>query len=543
MGTPMHQLPLRTPERRVPQSLIPAAPESAPLALPPGESPETPVFFSHLSGHGLRAYVRLVQILWAAALFALPLLIERFRHQNPAQLPTWRLRTAHRLLRLLPASAPRAETLLRRHARRLTQRLVTLGPTFIKVGQMLSTRTDLLPLVYTQELSVLQDSVPPFSNELAWARMREEFGAEPRSLFLSIDSRPLAAASLGQVYRARLKTGEEVVIKVQRPNLDEILRLDLTILRFVAAFLERHPDWIKGADWTGVVEEFGRMIFEETDYEKEIENAEQFRRNFAGWRSNLHIPKIYPELSSRRIITMEYIAGVKLTDVERLRQAGVDPGEKLRFLIRTYLKQLLEDGFFHADPHPGNLRIMEDGRLAFFDFGMVGQITDDMRAGMLDAFFHILDRDLAGLVGDAIALGFLRPGYDVTEFRAATQGVFEKYRGMKLAQLRFQELNAAVADTLFQYPFRIPGNFTFVIRALSTLEGMGLTLEPEFSLFDAARPHAKEFMLRRATAHLRDQVIGKLVRGEATDIAWEKIWNVARLAYRTYFKKSPQKPQ
>jgi predicted unusual protein kinase regulating ubiquinone biosynthesis (AarF/ABC1/UbiB family) len=238
---------------------------------------------------------------------------------------------------------------------------------------------------------------------------------------------------------------------------------------------------------------------------------------------------------------MEYIAGVKLTDVERLRQAGFDPGEKMRFLIRTYLKQLLEDGFFHADPHPGNLRIMEDGRLAFFDFGMVGQITDDMRAGMLDAFFHILDRDLAGLVGDAIALGFLRPGYDVNEFRAATQGVFEKYRGMKLAQLRFQELNAAVADTLFQYPFRIPGNFTFVIRALSTLEGMGLTMEPEFSLFDAARPHAKEFMLRRATAHLRDQVIGRLVRGEATDIAWEKIWNVARLAYRTYFKKSPQK--
>ncbi len=500
--------------------------------------PPEPALFDHLRGHGWRAYRRFFQILFAALQFAVPILMGKFLERDRAALSNWRQRLAHRLATFLFKKRISADSKsLRRQAIRLRETMVRLGPTFIKIGQMLSTRNDLLPLEYTQELTSLQDEVPPFDNDLAWARIREELGGEPRDLFLSIERRPLAAASLGQVYRARLKDGAEVVVKVQRPNLPDIIRLDMTVLRTLAAYVERRPGLLKAADWPSVVEEFGAMLMEETDYEKEIENAERFRENFAMWRRDIHIPKIYPELSSRRVITMEYVAGVKPTDLESLRRAGFDPAQKMTMLVRTYLKQLLEDGFFHADPHPGNLRIMEDGKLAFFDFGMVGQITEEMRVGMLDAFFHVTDRDMVGLVGDAIALGFLQPGYDADEFRAATQAIFEKYKGRKLSQLTFSELNETVAETLYNYPFRIPGSFTFVVRALMTLEGMGLMVDPNFNLFDTARPHAKEFLLKRATAHLRDQVIGKLLRGEEVKVGWEKIWNVARLAYRTYIKK------
>ncbi len=530
---------VRTISPEVPR--LPAGELSAGLpAVVPPEPVGEPVVFAHLRGHGWRAYYRFFQIVSAAAVFAFPILIRKFIETDPARLPNRRRRFAHRLATLFFKNriGPEA-TSYRRQAARLRETMVRLGPTFIKIGQMLSIRGDLLPFEYTQELTALQDEVPPFSNDVAWARIREELGDEPRNLFLSIERRPLAAASLGQVYRARLKDGTEVVVKVQRPNLPEIIRLDMTVLRTLAAFVERQKGWVKAADWPSVVEEFGWMLMEETDYEKEIENAERFRENFAMWRKDIHIPRIFPELSSRRVITMEYVAGVKPTDIEKLKKAGFDPQQKMTLLVRTYLKQLLEDGFFHADPHPGNLRIMEDGRLAFFDFGMVGQITEEMRVGMLDAFFHVTDRDLVGLVGDAIALGFLQPGYDLVEFQAATQAIFLKYKGRKLSQLTFSELNETVSETLYNFPFRIPGSFTFVVRALMTLEGMGTLTDPQFNLFDTAKPHAKEFLLKRATAHLRDQVIGKLLRGEEVKVGWEKIWNVARLAYRTYFKKPP----
>ncbi len=482
-----------------------------------------------------RARARLLRILWLVLWLALPYALRSLDTARGARRLRW-------LRRRLWASAETADAFHAIQAERLRAAFVKLGPTFIKVGQMLSTRTDLLPLPYVQALAALQDAVPPFPTEAAWQRIAEELRQPPQALFRRLEPRPLAAASLGQVHRAQLPDGTEVVVKIQRPNLAELIRLDFQILRVVAACLERRPSWlagVKGADWSGIVAEFEAMLGEEMDYEREMENAAQFRRNFAGWQQEIYLPRIYPELSSRHVITMEYIAGVKPTDAERLRAAGFDPMEKMTLLVRAYLKQLLEDGFFHADPHPGNLRIMADGRLAFFDFGMVGRITEEMRLGLLDAFFHITDRDLMGLVGDAIALGFLQPGYDPAAFRKAAEDILAQYKGKKLSQLTFSELNATVSNMLYEHPFRIPGSFTFVVRALMTLEGMGQSLSPCFRLFEVARPHAKEFLLKRATAHVRDQVIGKLLRGEEVKVEWEKLWNVARLAYRTYFKRQP----
>jgi predicted unusual protein kinase regulating ubiquinone biosynthesis (AarF/ABC1/UbiB family) len=483
---------------------------------------------------------RLLYILWLSLSFVLPYVI-RSLHAEQAHLPWWK-RTFCRWLRYFKAVQATETDFHAGQAERLCGTFIKLGPTFIKIGQMLSTRTDLLPLTYAQALTVLQDEVPPFPTEVAWQRITEELGQPPQALFRRIEPRPLAAASLGQVHRAQLPDGTEVVVKIQRPNLADIIRTDFQILRVVAAYLERRPVWlagVKGADWSSIVAEFEAMLGEEMDYEREMENAAQFRRNFATWQQEVYLPRIYPELSSRHIITMEYIPGVKPTDTERLRAAGFDPMQKITLLVRTYLKQLLEDGFFHADPHPGNLRIMADGRLAFFDFGMVGRITDEMRMGLLDAFFHITDRDLIGLVGDAIALGFLQPGYDPVAFQEAAKSILAKYQGKKLSQLTFSELNATVSTALYNYPFRIPGSFTFIVRALMTLEGMGQSLDPNFRLFEVARPHAKEFLLKRATAHVRDQLLAKLLRGEEVHIGWEKIWNVARLAYRTYFNPPP----
>lgn len=507
--------------------------------------PDAAPYWAAVREIGWPAYKRLWQLFRVMFGFTFPLWVEWFSVQDRTALPRWWQRLAHRWTvwyanrRLSIKDPAHRET---QRAQTLREDLTALGPTFIKIGQTLATRPDLLPLAYIKELSLLQDEVPCFPNELAWARIREDLGRAPHELFLSIDSDPLAAASLGQVYRARLKSGEEVVIKIQRPNLEEILHLDLTVLRYVAAVLERYPEWIQGIDWLGVVDEFDRMIHEETDYEKEIENAERFRQNFADWKDTVYVPRIYPELSSRRIITMEYIGGLKLTDLEGLKAAGHQPIEIIRLLTRTYLKQLLEDGFFHADPHPGNLRMMPNGRLAFFDFGMVGQITDEMRSGMIDAFFHIVERDIVGIVGDAIALGFLRPGFDPEEFRPVVESIFSRYVGVKIGMIRFQDLMAAVADTIYSFPFYIPANFTFIIRALTTIEGIGLLVEPKFSFFDAARPHAKEFMLKRESAHLRNQILGKLIRGEEGNIAWNKVWNLVKLAYRHYFKKAPSNP-
>lgn len=483
----------------------------------------------------------MLRILRLGLWLLLPYVIRSLAADGGASAVWWR-RGLRRLLHRSTSAQATEAAFHAGQAERLCAAFIVLGPTFIKIGQMLSTRTDLLPLTYAQALTVLQDEVPPFPTEVAWQRITEELGQPPQALFRRIEPRPLAAASLGQVHRAQLPDGTEVVVKIQRPNLADIIRLDFQILRVVAAYLERRPTWlagVKGADWSGIVAEFETMLGEEMDYEREMENAARFRRNFANWQQEVYLPRIYPELSSRHVITMEYIAGVKPTDAERLRAAGFDPMQKMTLLVRTYLKQLLEDGFFHADPHPGNLRIMADGRLAFFDFGMVGRITDEMRMGLLDAFFHITDRDLMGLVGDAIALGFLQPGYDPAAFQEAAQGILAQYKGKKTVPT---DLFRTQCDR-FEYALRLslPHSRQLHLRGtgpddarrhgpesrpqLSPVRGgapprQGIPAQARYG--SRPRPGARQAAARRGSPHR----VGK-------------IWNVARLAYRTYFKPRP----
>ena len=415
----------------------------------------------------------------------------------------------------------------------LKEKLIELGPTFIKIGQSMGTRADLLPLPFVRELGTLVDQVPPFPNDVAFARIEHDLGRKINEVYAEFDLEPVAAASLGQVYRARLKTGEEVAVKVQRPNLEATIKGDIVILKKVAKFAERFPQLNENADWTGMLREFDTTIHEEMDYAAEGHNAERFRQNFRNWK-NIHVPTIYWDFTTSKVLTMEFIHGTKVTDLERQAQLDISSAKVNRLLIKTYLKQLLEDGFFHADPHPGNLLIMPDGRLAFFDFGMVGRITPELQAKMIDAFFHVVGKDPGGIAEDLIELDFLKPGTDPRSIRPVVERMFSFHFDLKLKDVNFKELTYDLADVMYDYPFRLPSNFTYIMRALMTLEGIGIVTDPEFNFFETAKPYAKEFMLKREGRDFRKLFVNKLMgRDPDGKIDWDRTWKLAKMAIKT----------
>jgi predicted unusual protein kinase regulating ubiquinone biosynthesis (AarF/ABC1/UbiB family) len=417
----------------------------------------------------------------------------------------------------------------------LKEKLIDLGPTFIKIGQSMGTRADLLPLPFVKSLGELQDQVPPFPNEIAFARIEKDLGKKISEVYAEFDIEPIAAASLGQVYRAKLFTGEEVAVKVQRPNLAGIIKGDIEILRKVANFAERFPSLNENADWAGMLREFDETIHEEMDYAAEGRNAERFHESFKDW-TNVHVPKIFWHATSEKVLTMEFIHGTKVVELEALRARNISPEKVNRLLIRTYLKQLLEDGFFHADPHPGNLLVMPDGRLAFFDFGMVGRITPQLQSKMIDAFFHVVGKDPAGIAQDLIDLDFLKPGTDESVVRPVVEKMFQFHLNLKLKEVNFKELTYDLADVMYDYPFRLPSNFTYIMRALMTLEGIGIITDPEFNFFETAKPYAKEFMLRREGKDLRKLLTDKLLGRDADGkIDWDRSWKLAKMAFKTVF--------
>jgi len=421
----------------------------------------------------------------------------------------------------------------------LRESLISLGPTFIKIGQALGTRADLLPLEYVKELAKLQDQVPAFPTAEAFAIVESELGRSLHELYKEIDAEPIAAASLGQVYRARLHTGEEVAVKVQRPNLQSTISFDVAILfRLVKLTNRFFPKANENADWEGMLREFHATIFEEMDYVREGRNADRFRYNFRTWRA-IRVPKIHWSHTNTRVLTLDFIRGTKVVDLEGLRANRISPVKVNRMLIRTYLKQLLEDGFFHADPHPGNLLVMDSGHLAFFDFGMVGRITPKLQTQMIDAFFHVVGRDVKGLGQDIINLNFLKPGVDPETVRPVVESLFTHYLNLKLGEVNFKELTYDLAEVIYEYPFRLPSNFTYIMRALMTLEGIGVVTDPGFSFFETAKPFAKEFMLRREGKAFRKLILDKLTGRENGDsqIAWSRVWKLTKMAAKMYLER------
>lgn len=516
-----------------------------------------------LKGRGLRGWLHLARVARVLGLFTLYLFLDtydvradfnrrsttRLREEMPqaffASLKT-RLKLflsfacdkIIRLVRLIVfrgrEGSENKKARLEKQAAWLSRSLISLGPTFIKIGQALGTRADLLPLAYVKELSTLQDQVPAFPTAEAFARIETELGRSLHECYAEIDSEPVASASLGQVYRARLQSGEEVAVKVQRPELEQTIRFDVAILYRIVKFINRFfPKANENADWEGMLREFYATIFEEMDYVKEGRNADRFRHNFRTWRV-VRVPKIYWSHTSRRVLTLEFIRGTKVTDIEGLRTRRISAVKVNRLLVRTYLKQLLEDGFFHADPHPGNLLVMDSGHLAFFDFGMVGRITPKLQSQMIDAFFHVVGRDVHGLGQDMINLNFLKPGVDPETIRPVVESLFTLYLNLKLGEVKFKELSYDLAEVIYEYPFRLPANFTYVMRALMTLEGIGIVTDPGFGFFETAKPYAREFMLRREGKVFRKLIFDKITGREDGNgsIEWSRVWKLTKMAAR-----------
>ncbi|MFN3926423.1 MAG: ABC1 kinase family protein [Pseudanabaenaceae cyanobacterium] len=375
----------------------------------------------------------------------------------------------------------------------LREALLELGPTFIKIGQFLSTRADILPTESVEELSKLQDRVPAFS----FAKVREiittDLGKPPEVLFQHLEPEPLAAASLGQVHKAVLPTGEQVVVKVQRPGLLKLFAIDLEIVRRLAQYFQNHPKYGKGRDWVGIYEECRRILYEEADYLNEGRNADTFRRNFRD-NPQIIVPRIYWRYTSRRVLTLEYLPGIKISDYETLRSAGIDCKQVARTGAECYLQQLLRHGFFHADPHPGNLAVTPTGNLIFYDFGMMGQIKPVTREKLLKALFGIARKDGDEVLTALVELGAVKLTGDPTPLRRSIQFMLDNFVGQPFEKQSFAAISDDLFEIAYEQPFRFPATFTFVVRALSTLEGLGKGLDPDFNLMEIAKPYTLELM-------------------------------------------------
>ncbi|MGC8713176.1 MAG: ABC1 kinase family protein, partial [Leptodesmis sp.] len=371
--------------------------------------------------------------------------------------------------------------------------LLDLGPTFIKVGQLFSTRADLFPVEYVEELSKLQDKVPAFSYEQVRTIIEQDLGKPIQVLYRNFDPIPIAAASLGQVHRAQLHTGEEVVVKVQRPGLVKLFQIDLAILKGIARYFQNHPEWGPGRDWLGIYDECCKILYEEIDYINEGRNADTFRRNFRGedW---VKVPRVYWRYASPRVLTLEYLPGIKISHYEALEAAGLDRRRLANLGAQAYLQQLLNDGFFHADPHPGNIAVSPDGSLIFYDFGMMGQVKPITREKLMDTFFGIAQKDGDRVMNSLIALGALAPTGDMGPVRRSIQFMLDNFMDKPFEAQSINEISDDLYEIAYGQPFRFPATFTFVMRAFSTLEGVGKGLDPQFNFMEVAKPFAMQLM-------------------------------------------------
>jgi len=371
--------------------------------------------------------------------------------------------------------------------------LLDLGPTFIKVGQLFSTRADIFPVEYVEELAKLQDKVPAFSYEKVEAIISEELGKKIPELFHSFEPIPLAAASLGQVHKAVLHSGESVVIKVQRPGLKKLFEIDLKILKGITRYFQNHPKWGRGRDWLGIYEECCRILWEEVDYLNEGRNADTFRRNFRAY-DWVMVPRVYWRYASPRVLTLEYLPGIKISQYEALEAAGIDRKAVARQGAEAYLHQLLDDGFFHADPHPGNIAVSPDGSLIFYDFGMMGRIKSNIRDGLMETLFGIASKDGDRVVKSLIDLGALAPVDDMGPIRRSVQYMLDHFMDQPFENQSVASISDDLYEIAYDQPFRFPATFTFVMRAFSTLEGVGKGLDPDFNFMEVAKPYAMQLM-------------------------------------------------
>lgn len=396
-----------------------------------------------------------------------------------------------------PKTAEESEARQKTRAVRLKTTCISLGETYIKLGQFLSVRRDALPVEIADELSLLQDQVPPFDFETVKTTIKRDLGASPDELFAHFEETPIASASVGQVHRARLKDGTEVAVKVQRPQLRQRFYQDLGYMRFLirlgSALFKKHADW---DGWYELADEFGRNLFAEVNYIQEGRNADRLRRVLRDY-ADIRVPRVFWKYTGRRVLTLEFLPGTKIDRVKELLARNVNLPRLGKLLVTCYLEQVLMHGFFHADPHAGNLAVDEDGRLVIYDFGMVGEISDEQRQAITGCISAVIQKNTEDLLTNLRKLGILKESANSAPIERAVKPFIDYYAGREVKDLDFTDLENDIDQIALDRSLCLPPSLAYLLRAGSTIEGIARTLQPNFSFVEAAKPALKKWIMNR----------------------------------------------
>ncbi len=397
-----------------------------------------------------------------------------------------------------------------KRAKWLVDKFLYLGPTFIKIGQTLSTRVDLLPLEYTQEFSYLQDKVPPIDSAMAIATIETELGKSISDLFATFEPQPLASASIGQVHRARLYTGEEVVVKVQRLGLEKLFNLDFEAVRQLIKFLEIFPV-IKKFNFRAINREFFNILSQEINYINEGNNAERFRKNFVNY-PHVKVPQVYWNYTTKKVLTLEYLPGIKIDDRETLQAKGISLDHIIQLGICAYLKQLLQDGFFQSDPHPGNMAVDLQGELIFYDFGTMAEVKSVNKDQMVKTFFAVLKKDVDQVLETLMYMGLIERSPNIYPVKRIIKFLLDNFRDKPVDVREFKKISEEIYIMFKEQPFRLPAEMTFIIKSITTLDGIARSLDPQYNLLAASQPFVKSLAVtdepKTLISNLAKQTLG-----------------------------------
>ncbi len=383
---------------------------------------------------------------------------------------------------------------------RLRIAFAELGPTFIKLAQLLSARPDLVTKQFADEFRKLQDDVPPFPTEKAVTIIEKEVGVKTDRIFSRLDSRPTAAASIAQVYFATMHDGSDVIVKVQRPFIKEQIETDINILTTAANLMEKHISESVFFNPKGIVEEFSKTVRKELDFQEEERNCLRFKKYFEN-TPDVYIPRVYNEYTTERLLIMERIPGVRIDDIPGIDRLGLDRKKLARLGVDAYFKQIFEDGFFHADPHPGNIYAMPDGRIGFMDFGIVGRVSSELRESMANTFLALIHRDFDRLIDQYIDLGLIPEHVDLDTFRKAFKedlaDFLEPLYGLTLKDINFSQYLETVTALAVKHNMKIPSDLLLINKAMLILENIGVQLDPDFDFIASSEPYASKLVRAR----------------------------------------------
>ena len=393
-----------------------------------------------------------------------------------------------------------------RRANWLVQKIFKLGPTFIKIGQALSTRPDLIPLEYARELAKLQDKVPPFNSNEAIAIVESEFGKSIYTLYRDFELQPLASASIGQVHKARLHTGEDVVVKIQRPGLEALFNLDFEVLHRVIRISSTFFVGLRKYNLESIYQEFFELLFLEIDYIREGKNADRFRKNFSNY-DRVCVPQVHWQYTTKRVLTLEYLPGIKINDRASLEANKIDTDEIIELGVFCYLKQLLEDGFFQSDPHPGNMAVSPVGNIIFYDFGTMAEVKSMAKERMVETFFAVIKQDIDEIVENLTYLGLIEPMSDLTPVKRLVAFILENFTDKAIDVKAFEQIGDELYIMFKQQPFRLPAQMTFILKSLTTLDGIARALNPKYNIISAIQPFVKNLVVSNSDGKMISALI------------------------------------